>query len=80
MSNSTKTQEDLALVREIIGVDPLDFARWASGELAIILPDGRKLLLVPAQIDRALVSGEYRQIGSPVRGRGRPRKPVEETA
>ncbi|MGV8026753.1 MAG: hypothetical protein AB2L18_09370 [Anaerolineaceae bacterium] len=74
MSNSTKTQEDLALVQEIIGVDPLDFARWASGELVIILPDGRKLLLTPDQVTRALASGEYRLNAAPARGRGRPRK------
>ena len=60
MTTSTKTQEDLALVQEIIGVDPLDFARRESGELVIILPDGRKLLLDPDQIVRALESGEYR--------------------
>lgn len=60
MITSTKTQEDLALVREIIGVDPLDFARRAGGELVIILPDGRKLLLAPDQVARALESGEYR--------------------
>ncbi len=60
MTASIKTQEDLALVQEIIGVDPLDFARRASGELVIILPDGRKLLLTPDQVVRALESGEYR--------------------
>lgn len=48
---STKTDQDLALVREIIGVDPLDFARWAGGELVIILPDGRKLVLMNEQIN-----------------------------
>jgi hypothetical protein len=74
VSNSTKTQEDLALVQEIIGVDPLDFARWAGGELVIILPDGRKLLLMPDQVTRALVSGEYRLNAVPAHGRGRPRK------
>lgn len=74
MSNSTKTQEDLALVQEIIGVDPLDFARWVGGELVIILPDGRKLLLTPDQVTLALASGEYRIGVVPARGRGRPRK------
>lgn len=83
MSPSTKTKQDLALVREIIGVDPLDFARWAGGELVIILPDGRKLLLTPDQVTLALASGEYRvdavpagagSAGSPLPLRGRPRK------
>jgi len=60
VSLSTKTEQNLALVREIIGANPLDFARWADGELVIILPDGRKLLLTPDQIARALKSGEYR--------------------
>lgn len=56
---STKTDQDLALVREIIGVDPLDFARWAGGELVIILPDGRKLVLMNEQINQALETGQY---------------------
>ena len=60
MSPSSKTPEDLELVRQIIGVEPCDYARWAGGELAIILPDGRKLILTPAQIPQALQSGEYR--------------------
>lgn len=59
-------------------MDPLDFAHWAGGELVIILPDGRKLLLTPDQITRALASGEYRLNAAPARGRGRPRK--EETS
>lgn len=74
MSNSTKTQEDLALVQEIIGMNPLDFAHWAGGELVIILSDGRKLLLTPDQVFRVLESGEYRLNAAPARGRGRPRK------
>lgn len=60
MTTSTKTDQDLALVREVIGVDPLDFARWAGGQLAIILPDGRKLVLTEEQVSQALKSGEYR--------------------
>lgn len=56
----TRTEQDLALVREIIGVDPLDFARRAGGELVIILPDGRKLVLTEAQVSQALKSGQYR--------------------
>jgi len=59
VSPSSKTEQDLALVREIIGVDPLDFARWIGGELAIILPDGRKLLLKDEQISQALRTGQY---------------------
>ena len=55
-------------------MDPLGFARWAGGELVIILPDGRKLLLTPDQATRALASGEYRMNAVPARGRGRPRK------
>ncbi len=78
MSNSTKTQEDLALVQEIIGVDPLGFARWTGGELVIILPDSRKLLLTPDQATRALASVEYRMNAVPARGHGLPRK--EETS
>ena len=57
---STKTDQDLALVREIIGADPLDFARWAGGELVIILSDGRKLVLKDEQINQALESGQYK--------------------
>ena len=56
----TRTEQDLALVREIIGVDPLDFARRAGGELVIILPDGRKLVLTEEQVSQALKSGQYR--------------------
>jgi len=56
----TRTEKDLALVREIIGVDPLDFARRAGGELVIILPDGRKLVLTEEQVSQALKSGQYR--------------------
>lgn len=55
----TRTEQDLALVREIIGVDPLDFARRAGGELVIILPDGRKLVLTEEQVSQALQSGQY---------------------
>ena len=47
-------------MREIIGVDPLDFARRAGGELVIILPDGRKLVLTEEQVSQALKSGQYR--------------------
>ncbi len=56
----TRTEQDLALVREIIGVDPLDFARRVGGELVIILPDGRKLVLTEKQVSQALKSGQYR--------------------
>ena len=56
----TRTEQDLALVREIIGVDPLDFARRAGGELVIILLDGRKLVLTEEQVSQALKSGQHR--------------------
>lgn len=60
MRASKRLEKDLALVREIIGVDPLDFARRSGGELVIILPDGRKLVLAPEQVDDAVRSGKYR--------------------
>ena len=55
-------------------MDPLNFSRWAGGELVIILPDGRKLLLTPDQVTQARASGEYRHNAAPTRERGRPRK------
>ncbi|MHB8806713.1 MAG: hypothetical protein ACYC59_03945 [Anaerolineaceae bacterium] len=55
-------------------MNPLDFARWAGGELVIILPDGCNLLLTPDQVSRVLESGEYRLNAAPAHGRGRPRK------
>jgi hypothetical protein len=42
MQEKTKTQADRQIIKSILNIDPIDWARYPDGTLAFIAPSGKK--------------------------------------
>jgi len=51
MQEKTKTQADRQLIKKILGIDPVDWARYPDGTLVIITPAGKKFKYSVQMID-----------------------------
>ncbi len=51
MQEKTKTQADRQLIKSILGIDPIDWARYPDGTLTLITPAGKKFKYSVRMID-----------------------------
>ena len=51
MQEKTKTQADRKLIQSVLGIDPIDWARYPDGTLTLITPAGKKFKYSLKMID-----------------------------
>jgi len=52
MQEKTKTQVDRLLIRSLLAVDPIDWARYPDGTLSFISPTGQKFRYSQQMLDQ----------------------------
>ena len=51
MQEKTKTQADRLMIKKLLNIDPIDWARYPDGTLAFIAPSGKKFKYSLRMID-----------------------------
>ena len=54
MSEKVKNNQDKNLIKKCFGYEPLDWARYEDGTLAVINPAGQKNVYSPEELDQIL--------------------------
>jgi len=51
MPEKSKTKQDAAEIKRLLGLDALDWARYPNGDLSFIALNGQKFVYTQAQLD-----------------------------